>query len=333
MLVIIPVVHIKTAIAYLVIITCCTVIGILFSETIYWYVPSVLTATNLFFYAFAMAAALWAMAFFRVYHRAPLFLCAALYGFLAEGVIVGLIYTDGPLGLFFVSYTALAWHAPLSIMFGLYYVRLWLVNGSVKNLIVWMTLYGVFWGSWWLHWIWETPESAGEDPARAYVLTPSEFFWYALLVTAALAAAHALLGYVWRSDFKITAPFAWLLWVAIAVGFFFNIAVAIPWAPLKLGVLLTIIFFALWRYRRLGVYSNIFSELSGKIRVRHLLLLFCLPIAAGATYSLGFMLPDKRAIDALTLGYIGLQTILGGFFFIGAFYRTLRLRVPHYKTM
>ncbi|HID30003.1 MAG TPA: hypothetical protein EYP19_08370, partial [Desulfobacterales bacterium] len=93
---------------------------VVFSEKVYWYTQGYAFLELLLYYFFPTYIFLWTIEAFRVRRWAPLFLAASLYGFLVEGVLASVLYEDGLLGLFHVSYTSLAWHALLSALFGWY---------------------------------------------------------------------------------------------------------------------------------------------------------------------------------------------------------------------
>ena len=119
-----------------------------FSEHTYWPVHGYDLLGPALFYVPPSFVCLWAVEFFRVRRLAPLFLCGALYGFVVEGIITPAMYEDGLLGWFHMSYTPLAWHAPLSVMLGWYGLRKLLVSGRVLRLVALCAAFGVFWGCW-----------------------------------------------------------------------------------------------------------------------------------------------------------------------------------------
>ena len=110
-------------------------IVVVFSEKLYWYVTGYDVVELILGYFFPAYVLLWVIDAFRVRWAAPLFLAAAVFGFITEGVLVGTIYEGGPLGLFSASYTPLAWHAPLSVMFGWWWLGRRLAAGSLRGLM------------------------------------------------------------------------------------------------------------------------------------------------------------------------------------------------------
>ncbi len=97
-----------------------TAVVVVFSEKMYWYVTGYDFAMLIVGYFLPTYAFLTIVDTFHIKRLAPLFLAAAVFGYLVEGVIVPIIYENGPLSWFSLSYTPLAWHAPLSILFGWY---------------------------------------------------------------------------------------------------------------------------------------------------------------------------------------------------------------------
>ncbi len=93
---------------------------IVFSEKMFWYVTGYSFLDLLLGYFFPTFALLWVIDAFRVRRLAPLFLVGAMFGFLAEGMLVGTLYEGGPLNWFSVSYTSLA--CSLEAHFGSYSV-------------------------------------------------------------------------------------------------------------------------------------------------------------------------------------------------------------------
>jgi len=119
-----------------------------FSERSYWYITGFYLFGAAVFYAFPTFAFLWAVEHFHVRRPAPLFLAAALYGFLVEGVLAPILYADGLFGWFHVSYTSLGWHAVISVIFGWYLLRRWMLQGKLGWLTMGSAAFGLFWGAW-----------------------------------------------------------------------------------------------------------------------------------------------------------------------------------------
>ena len=87
---------------------------LVFSEKLFWYVTGYGFLDLLLGYFFPAFVLIWVVDAFRVRRLAPLFLAAAVFGFVAEGMLTNTLYEGGPLAWFSASYTPLAWHAPLN---------------------------------------------------------------------------------------------------------------------------------------------------------------------------------------------------------------------------
>ena len=102
------------------------------------------------------------------------------------------IYEAGLLDPIMPAYF-IGWHGLLSFMFGLYYLRRWLVRGEWRKLLISSALFGIFWGLWaTVYWL---PENS-----RDFVLTGQwsvfDFGVHALTFTLMLMVGHLLLGRV-----------------------------------------------------------------------------------------------------------------------------------------
>jgi hypothetical protein len=297
-------------------------ITLVFSEKFFWYVTGYGFLDLLIGYFFPSFVLLWVIDAFRVRRLAPLFLAAAVFGFLAEGMLVGTLYEGGPLGWFNVSYTPLAWHAPLSVVFGWYWLRGQLAKGNIRLLLAGCTAVGLLWGLWSLAW-W-LPENAA-DPvllaqgARLGRWPVSDFALHAFAFTGLLALAHWLLGRGgWRPSFR---PY-WIEAALVITGLlaFFGLTVlpASPWAPLKLLPLLAATLLALYVNKRRVPAGSLLSELDGPVHPASLLPLLAMPAAAVAVYTVagGVNLPVD-AIYFITgiLGTIG-TAVAGAFLYL-----------------
>jgi hypothetical protein len=104
-----------------------------FSEMMFWGhmalkdLPMTLLAYSTIGFVF-----LTAVTHFRIQDKWGLFLAGALFGWLAEGVLVQTTYEELPLSL---SFTGLAWHALLTIWLGWY----WLPQ-SLRQKSVWQVV-------------------------------------------------------------------------------------------------------------------------------------------------------------------------------------------------
>lgn len=307
-----------------------TAVAVVFSEKMYWYVTGYAFFDLLLVgYFLPIYAFLTLIDTARVRGLAPLFLAAAVFGYLVEGVIVPIIYEDGLLGWFNFSYTPLAWHAPLSIIFGWYLVRRWLLAGNTGALALGSAAVGLFWGVWSL--AWRLPENLADpellaEGARLGVWPVWEFALHAFLFTGFLALAHVFLGQgAWRKAFQPSRPE--IILVAAGLLFFFvtQVLLVVPWAPLKLGVALSLALIPLAIYRRRAAPGSLLVDLDGRFPPARVLPLLLMPTVAVGIYGLaGVAVPSLDVIYILTtiIQVMG-SAVLGWVAFVAAIVLTL----------
>jgi len=173
---------------------------VLFSESMYWYklgFQEIFIWDRVNIYLYPTFFCLWAVHAFRVRRIAPLFLCAAIYGLTVEGGLVWIIFESDTWRPMSISNTPLSWHAPFSVMFGLFYLRKSLLARSWIYLIVGCVVWGIFWGVWsTTQWLPETIEEySQEEESRLIGQIPVlTFGMFTLMITAILGVAHWALG-------------------------------------------------------------------------------------------------------------------------------------------
>ena len=303
---------------------------VVFSEKLYWYVTGYSVLDLLVGYFFPAFVLLWVVDTFRVRRLAPLFLAAAVFGFVAEGMLTNTLYEGGPLAWFSVSYTPLAWHAPLSVVFGWWWLRRELLAGQMRRVALGCAAVGILWGLWALAW-W-LPENVA-DPvllaqgARLGRWPVADFALHAFTFTGLLALAHGLLGRGgWRASFRPS----WIEVALVAAGLllFFGTLVlpSYPWAPLRLLVLVGGAFGALYVNKGREPPGSALSELAGPVPARRLLTLAAMPAAAVAVYAIaGAVEPSADVITVITAFGLVLGTaVLGWVAFVAALVTTLR---------
>lgn len=307
-----------------------TAVVVVFSEKMYWYVTGYGLADLLVGYFLPTFAFLTIVDFFRVRRLAPLFLVAAVFGFLVEGVIVGKIYEGGPFSWFNLAYTPLAWHAPLSIVFGWYLLRRWLVAGQTRALLLGCAVVGLFWGVWALAW-W-LPENAADPQllaagARLGRWTVGEFAAHAFVFTTVLVVAHGLLGHRgWQPRFRPSSAELILLMAGLLFFFIFQVLLATWWAPLTLGMVLAAAFLPLAVNRRREPVGSLLIALAGPARARDLAAVYALPAVAVGVYALATAVqPSTDILYALTtFGQVLGSAFAGAVAFLLAIVLTLR---------
>ena len=304
---------------------------IVFSEKMFWYVTGYSFLDLLLGYFFPTFVLLWVIDAFRVRRLAPLFLAGAVFGFLAEGMLVGTIYEGGPLNWFSVSYTPLAWHAPLSVVFGWYALRRWLVAGRARALVLGCAAVGLFWGLWAMAW-W-LPENAA-DPAllaqgaRLGQWPAADFALHAFTFTGVLAVALWLLGRGGWSSFRPSRVEAAVVVAGLLVFFVAGVLPAAPWAPLKLLPLLGVTLLALYVNKKREPPGSLLADVAGPVRLARLPLLLVMPAVAVAVYALAAALaPPVEVIYGITaIGGVMATAVLGALVYLVALVRTVGRR-------
>ena len=303
---------------------------LVFSEKLFWYVTGYTVLDLLVGYFFPAFVLLWAVDFFRVRRLAPLFLAAAVFGFVAEGMLTNTLYDGGPLAWFSTSYTPLAWHAPLSVVFGWWWLRRELVAGRARRLALGCAAVGGLWGLWALAW-W-LPENVA-DPAllaqgaRLGRWPVADFALHAFTFTGLLALAHGLFGRGgWRAAFRPSWVEAALVVAGLLLFFGILVLPVYPWAPLKLIGLVGMALGALYVNKHRESSGSVLTELAGPVRLRHLLLLAVMPAAAVTVYALAASLePSPDIIRIITAyGLVAGTAVLGWVAFVAALIVTIR---------
>jgi hypothetical protein len=255
---------------------------------------------------------------------------AALYAFLVEGVLTTVLYEAGLFDLVMPAYF-IGWHGLFSVMFGWYALRLWLLQGQWRHVLIYGSGFGLFWGTWSITW-W-LPE-AFEGSAHPEPWSVVEFGLYAVIFTATLALSHWVLGRgVWPRKFKPSTSGKWLVGLVLAVLFGLTVIPIFPAAVVKLIVLLGILFLGLHAGRGRQKHETdrtIFSELAGGVKGVHVLALFVMPLVATAVYALATTRqPSKSEIRILLEGIPIVQGGVGASVFLWALVTELRALFIH----
>jgi len=214
---------------------------------------------------------------FRIQSIWALFLAGAVFGWLAEGVIVQTTYEGLPLS---ISFTGLAWHALISVWVGWYAVRKAL-RTSIRTTVLVGAAIGLGYGFWAISW-WVEPDGG--------LAIPLDFTRYALTTTILLLLAY------WLEDRCIQAVFTpnrvAEIVVTILTGVYFTF-VTIPAAPLA-AVILPALFFAVYlalrRNQRTESQQSLLADPLLQIPVGRYLGLVALPLTAVIFYTGAFWL-------------------------------------------
>lgn len=214
---------------------------------------------------------------FRVRSFWGIFLAGALFGWLTEGVIVQTVYADLPLS---ISFTALGWHALLSVGVGWYALRR-AIQRSIRDTVWFSSLIGLIYGFWAITW-WVEPDGM--------VTTPGTFFQFSLVATI-----FAVLAY-WAFD--ATLPSHWkpakgsiITAGGLIILYFLIVAVpAVPISALILPLLIASVLLPLLRNKRASAPGSLLELVPQSLPFPRYLPLLLIPVVATGFYSLAYLL-------------------------------------------
>ncbi len=129
-------------------------ISVFWSESMFWsrprpgdtlggYVGAILG------YSLVAYPALWLARRFGSSDRWRVFLLGAVFGWLLEGAVVNTVYASLP---FSISFTGLAWHASITVLFGWWFLPKLLRSGEPRRIVAAATLAGLVEGAWSIGW-------------------------------------------------------------------------------------------------------------------------------------------------------------------------------------
>ncbi len=283
------------------------------SERVYWYVhgasfESILVVAA--FYMIPALAGLWALGSGPSSRLHQVILAGAIFGFVVEGVLTTVVYEDGALPVMAALFVG--WHGLLSVVAFWYLARRWLVERKRRALAVGSAAVGLLWGFWSI--VYVLPEASEDFEEGFSIMGPGEFAVYALVVGAAFAAAHYLIGHVWPERFQ---PGRWgsrgivLLMVAYAA---LAVIPAVPWAPVKFAVLVGGSLWLLRRSRRATADEpTAIAALQGHVRLRDVLLLLIMPVVAALTYTAVWSWDLSETAVQGIFEMVSALTVLAGF--------------------
>ena len=233
---------------------------------------------------------------FKVHDIWALFLCGAVFGWLAEGVIVQTTYETLPLS---ISFTGLAWHATLSVWVGWYAVRK-AIHTSIGSTLKVAIGIGIFYGLWAIYW-WTEPNEV--------IATPIEFAVYAVTTTLLVILAY------WLYDRNITAFKAGRTAKIVIGGLLlaYFVFITIPVAPVAivvLPVLLLVVYVVLRRSAKDETRASFLAQEVGSKPFKNYLVLLAMPVTAlliyAAAYALGLRWQTNWLLYAVTtpLGFL-----------------------------
>jgi hypothetical protein len=245
------------------------------------------------------------VSYFKVRDPWAIFLAGALYGWFEEGIVVQTMYgtPDSPFPMS-ISFTGLAWHAPIDIWVGWYLVRRVLAQNKHITTIVLACGIGLFYGLWGVFW-WNEPPQAMKvllDNGRKDVLF-IHFALFASGTTALLVLAHWLYQRVRLTEFKPSRIELWTSGVLVLLYYAFITVPAAQKALWVLPPLMGMTFWALFNNRRAEVRPDAIVAFPERVKPLNYLLLFAIPLVAGSIYFLA-LANDLRLPTNLIFYYI-----------------------------
>jgi hypothetical protein len=208
---------------------------------------------------------------FRVRSAWALFLVGAVFGWLAEGLVVQTAYDELPLS---ISFTGLAWHALITVWVGWYAVRRALLSGLRSTLIL-AGVIGLGYGFWAISW-WVEPDGG--------LTHPVDFARYSLLMSLLLMLA------CWVYDRTVPASFKPHRIAEIAVAVLFLTVPASPLAIAILPVLLSAVYLALRHNQGLESRASLLDATGKADPAWRYIGLLALPLAASLFYAAAYAL-------------------------------------------
>jgi hypothetical protein len=214
------------------------------------------------------------VSYFRAKGIWALFLAGAVFGWLAEGVIVQTTYDMLPLS---ISFTGLAWHALITVWIGWYAVQKALLSASPWPSIGLSSLIGLVHGFWAISW-WVEPDG---------VVSPlPEFALFTFTTTALVILAY------WLAHWSSTTPMKWNRWTTFLITTLFVLYfafVTVPASPIAIVVLPVLLGLAYWGLRQNRMSESegsLLETLNGQAPLRNYLGLLGLPITGTLIYAL-----------------------------------------------
>ncbi len=300
-------------------------IMVFFSEKAFWYIQGYAIVELVLFYAIPVAASIWVIDLLQVQRFSGVVLVGGLFGFLVEGILTPVVYEAGLLDPVMPAYFV-GWHGLLSLVFGWYLIRKWLIEGEQKRLFVGSMVFGLFWGLWSLNY--RLPESIQEFEALVQAgehFLPGawpvpDFAFFTLVFTATLMAGHWLLGRnIWQSHFSMKKWEIGLLVFVMGFIYAFQVFLIVPFGFVKLSVLIALVVIPLLIQKRKDNKPSILETLKGEIRFSDTLPLLAIPLAASLVYGLAAIIPAAEdPVRFIFHSLYAIQAMVGGGVFIWA---------------
>lgn len=263
------------------------------------------------------------VSYFKARDPSAIFLAGAFYGWFEEGIIVQTAYgtPDTPFPMS-ISFTGLAWHAPIDVWVGWYLVRKVLAENNLRATLALACAIGLFYGLWGIFW-WNEPPPHMKlllDAGRKDILL-LHFVLFAFGTTALLVLAHWFYQRFRPTAFTPTKPELWTVAVLSLLYFAFVTVPAAPRALWVLPPLMGVTIWALWKNRRTEVRPDAIVAFPEKVEPINGLCLFAIPLVAGSIYFLA-LANDLRLPTNLVVYYIA--TPLGAFLWLACVWISFR---------
>ncbi|MBN8246207.1 MAG: hypothetical protein J0L84_02045 [Verrucomicrobia bacterium] len=248
---------------------------------------------------------LWVVNQFRVRDPWAVWMAGAFYGWFEEGLVVQTTYgsPDTPFPMS-ISFTALAWHAPIDIWIGWYAMRRVLAQNRLVTTLAWASGIGVFYGLWGIFW-WNEPP----PPMKALLdagrkdLVALHFALFAFGTTVPLLLAYGLLQRMAPIQFR---PSTVERWGFVGLALLYFAFVTVPAAPRALWVLpplMGLTFWALNCNRRIETRPDVLAAIPGPVKHWNYPVLLAIPLMASVVYGVALAW-DVRAATNLAFYYV-----------------------------
>ena len=218
------------------------------------------------------------VSYFRVKNIWALFLAGAAFGWIGEGIVVQTAYDMLPLS---ISFTALAWHALVTVWIGWFAIRKSLISSNSWATLKLACVIGFVYGLWAISW-WLEPDGG--------VSSVSEFAAFSLITTVFVILAYWLANWS-SSESLVFNRWAVVFAFGILVLFFcFVTAPNVPVAAIILPVLFGLVYLGLSQNRNNESEGSILDTLSGQVSIWKYLSLLALPATSILVYALAMSL-------------------------------------------
>lgn len=275
------------------------------------------------FYTLATASAVALMRRFHVTSWWSLMLVAPVVAFVVEGAITPVIYTGGPFVPVFPAWFTF-WHGIFALGGLVFLVRRLLLDRAMVALAAVATAFGAFWGLWSatlrLPENVNDPELVESMDGPLEVLDPSQFAWYAVVMTVVFIIGHALIGFVWPSIEASPGRTGRLSWgeritFGLVLAGVVVWTVVVPWALPMFGGYCWLQLKGLRWHRSSQMDAgnpSLLDQLGGRVQLRALLPLALMAPSAALVYAWLWELdPSVLTLQIVMYGTIAVQGVIG----------------------